>query len=113
MAENELHSAGIVRVYGKEKCFGPGVAELLERVDETRSLRKATIEMGMAYSKAWRIVKEVEDALGISLLSSVTGGAHGGGATLTPEATDMLARYEAFTREITEFTDAAFSKYFS
>ena len=70
----------MLRVYGEEKIFGPGIAELLERVEETHSLRKATMDMGMAYSKAWRIVKTAENALGFPLLDSAVGGKGGGGA---------------------------------
>ena len=41
----------------EERIFGPGVAELLERVREHHSLRSAAASMEMAYSKAWRIVR--------------------------------------------------------
>ena len=41
MPNKELRCQTSVRIYGEEKCFGPGVAELLERVDQLRSLRKA------------------------------------------------------------------------
>ena len=41
-----------------QRFFGPGVAELLERVREHRSLRAAAASMEMAYSKAWRIIHE-------------------------------------------------------
>ena len=44
-----------------QRFFGPGVAELLERVREHRSLRAAAASMEMAYSKAWRIVNEALD----------------------------------------------------
>ena len=48
-----------VRLYSDddERCFGPGIATLLHRVDAHRSLRAAAASMGMAYSKAWRIVR--------------------------------------------------------
>ena len=62
-----------------QRRFGPGVAALLEEVREKRSLRAAAGSMGMAYSKAWRIVRAAEDALGYKLLSSTIGGRHGGG----------------------------------
>ena len=61
---NQLRYTLMLRVYGEEKIFGPGIAELLERVEQTHSMRKATQDMGMAYSKAWRIVKTAENALG-------------------------------------------------
>ena len=51
---DQLRYTLMLRVYGEERIFGPGIAELLERVEQTHSLRKATADMGMAYSKAWR-----------------------------------------------------------
>ena len=55
--KKQLHYTLTLRIYGEDKCFGPGIAELLERVDEFKSLRQATISMEMAYSKAWRVIK--------------------------------------------------------
>lgn len=101
-----------VRMFRGEKCFGPGIADLLRRVDRTRSLRSAAAEMNLAYSKAWRIVKETEAALGFKLLDSQTGGKHGGGAALTQEAHDMLARFDRFMKELRAFADGAFSEIF-
>lgn len=77
------------------KCFGPGIAELLERTEETHSLRGAAAGMGMAYSKAWRIMKETEAALGFRLISSTTGGRGGGGAQVTPEGRAMTEKFRA------------------
>ncbi len=101
-----------VRLFRGEKCFGPGIAELLKRVDRTHSLRSAAMEMNLAYSKAWRIVKESESALGFKLLSSQTGGQHGGGASLTNEAHDMLARFDRFTKELRGFAESSFMEIF-
>ncbi len=101
-----------VRLFRGEKCFGPGIAELLKRVDRTRSLRSAAAEMSLAYSKAWRIVKETETALGFKLLDSQTGGKHGGGAVLTQEAQDILSRFDHFTGELRAFAQDAFTKNF-
>ena len=60
-----------------ERVFGPGVAELLKRVQEHRSLRAAAFSMEMAYSKAWQIIRTAEDGFGCKLLSSTIGGRHG------------------------------------
>ncbi len=108
MPNKELRCQTSVRIYGEEKCFGPGVAELLERVDQLRSLRKATIEMDMAYSKAWRIVKTAETNLGFPLLKSVTGGKGGGGAELTEDAKKFLTAYRRLERSVRQFADEAF-----
>ena len=82
-----------IRIFADEKCFGPGIAVLLQKVQELHSLRAAAMSIGMAYSKAWTILKNAQQHLGFELLHSTTGGKHGGGATLTPEATALLAAY--------------------
>ena len=80
-----------------QRFFGPGVAELLERVREHRSLRAAAASMEMAYSKAWRIIHEAEEGFGFRLLDSTIGGRHGGGAFSgkDPTKVDRSAAYAA------------------
>jgi molybdate transport system regulatory protein len=108
MPNKQLRCQISVRIFGEEKCFGPGVADLLERVDRLRSLRKATIEMDMAYSKAWKIVKIAEENIGFPLLRSVTGGKGGGGAELTEEGRRFLAAYRRFEVSVRDYADEAF-----
>ena len=90
--KKELHLKLTVRLFtdDNQRCFGPGIATLLERVREHRSLRAAAASMEMAYSKAWRIIRTAEDVFGCKLLESTIGGQHGGGAVLTPEAERLL-----------------------
>lgn len=94
--EKPLHPVLTVRLFTDRKCFGPGIAALLHRVETERSLRSAAASMEMSYSKAWRIVKNAEDCLGFKLLQSTVGGRHGGGALLTPEAARLLAAYDSY-----------------
>ena len=89
-----------------------GVAELLERVREHRSLRAAAASMEMAYSKAWRIIHEAEEGFGFRLLDSTIGGRHGGGASLTPEAEQLLADYRRFEADIFAYSQARFQEIF-
>ena len=86
---------------------------LLERVERLRSLRSAAMDMDMAYSKAWTILRNAERQLGFKLISSTTGGRHGGGAVLTEEGERMLSAYNAFAREVRESGQALFQKYFA
>lgn len=69
--------------------FGRGIADLCLGVREAGSLNAAAKGMGMAYSKAWRIIKETEAALGFQLLNR--DGAHG--STLTDEGNIILDAY--------------------
>ena len=99
-----------VRLFTAGKCFGPGLATLLSLVRERHSLRAAAAEMGMAYSKAWRILRDSEEALGFPLLDSTTGGRHGGGAVLTEQGAALLADYERFCERLREQGDALFEE---
>jgi len=95
------------------KTFGPGPARLLRGVERTGSLRKAAAELGMSYNKAWGNIHTMEERLGLTLLQRSVGGAAGGGSRLTPEAVDLLARFDALQQEATIKLDALFAKHFS
>ena len=109
--EHPLKCVVTVRIYGQCKCFGPGVAELLEHVDASHSLRQATLRMNMAYSKAWRMLKTAEENLGFSLLCSTTGGLGGGGATLTEAGRRLLTSYRALESAVSAYADEAFLEF--
>ncbi len=102
-----------VRIFTAEKCFGPGVAQLLEQVQQLHSLRAAAGSIGMAYSKAWTIIKNAEAGLGFPLLISTTGGKNGGGATLTPQAATMLSAYKEYCDELRAYAAQLFDERFS
>lgn len=113
--EKELHLKLTVRLYtdDNQRCFGPGIAMLLNRVQEHKSLRAAAASMEMAYSKAWRIIRTAEEVFGCKLLASTIGGQHGGGAVLTPQAEQLLAAYEAYAAKVNAFAEAQFEDSFS
>ena len=102
-----------VRLFCGEKCFGPGMAQLLRKVQELHSLRAAAMSMNMAYSKAWTIVKQAERELGFPLLVSVTGGRHGGGAELSPKAERLLAAYGDYCARMRAFAAEEFGRAFA
>ena len=79
-----------------EKFFGEGPARLMRGVEATGSLRAAAMSMGMAYTKALKLLKHAEAALGFPLTARTTGGKDGGGSCLTPQGKEWLARYEAY-----------------
>ena len=110
----ELHLKLTIRLYSDDqrRCFGPGIATLLERVREHRSLRAAASSMEMAYSKAWRIIRTAEEVFGCKMLDSTTGGRHGGGAVLTPEAERLLTAYRAYQADVERYARENFQKSF-
>ena len=88
--------------------FGRGIASLCLGVPETGSLNAAAKGMGMAYSKAWRIIKDTEAALDLQLLNR--DGAHG--SDLTEAGNKLLDTYlaieEKLQKEAEELFEAAF-----
>ncbi|MGQ9509534.1 MAG: winged helix-turn-helix domain-containing protein [Thermodesulfobacteriota bacterium] len=81
------------------KAFGDGPYELLRRVEKTHSLHQAALQMKMSYSKAWRLIRTMEERLGLVLLHRKVGGALGGGSQVTSEAKDLMKRYKMFRQE--------------
>lgn len=110
--ENKLNAKIRIHLYTTDKCFGPGICTLLNEVDKSGSLRKASINMGMAYSKAWKIVKQCEKSLGFELLTSSTGGKNGGGALLTDEAKIFISTYEEYINDIENYAKIMLEKKF-
>ena len=84
--------------------FGRGIANLCLGVREAGSLNAAAKRMGMAYSKAWRNIKETEAALGIQLLNR--DGAHG--STLTEEGDALLDAYISIDAQLQKDAEKAF-----
>ena len=109
---NDLRLTVTLRLLDGEgqRRFGPGVAALLAEVREKHSLRAAAGSMGMAYSKAWRIIRTAEEAMGCKLLASTIGGRHG--AALTEEAEALLAAYQALREEVSAYAQERFRERF-
>ncbi|MEG0072426.1 MAG: LysR family transcriptional regulator [Raoultibacter sp.] len=86
--------------------FGLGIAKLCVGVREKGSLYAAAKSMGMAYSKAWRIMKDTETALGMQLLNR--DGAHG--SDLTEAGNKLLDVYLELESKIQADTKGTFLK---
>lgn len=63
--------------------------------------------MGMAYSKAWKILRETEREFGPLL---VRDGVHG--SQLTENALTLLSRYQEMLAAATQAAEAVFRKYY-
>ena len=95
-----------------EKFFGEGPCRLLRAVEETGSLRAAASSMDMAYTKALRLLKNAETALGFPLTMRAAGGKDGGGSALTPEGKEWLTRYEAYRDACVQANRALYERFF-
>ena len=79
--------------------FGKGIDMLLSGIDEYGSLNRAAKELGMAYSKAWRVLRLTEEEFGLQLIDR--NGAHG--SAITQEGREFLDHY----REMVQAADDA------
>ncbi|MBR5258926.1 MAG: LysR family transcriptional regulator [Eggerthellaceae bacterium] len=88
-----------------EHAFGRGVADLCLGVRETGSLNAAAKRMNMAYSKAWRVVREAEAQLGFDLLDR--DGPRG--STLTSDGEKLLTAYLEVLEELQREAETIFA----
>jgi len=94
------------------KAFGDGPYELLRRVGKMMSLHRAANQMGMSYSKAWRLIRTLEERLGFPLLERKVGGQSGGGSLVTSQARNLMNHYEGFRRDIDTSLENIYRKHF-
>ena len=94
------------------KAFGDGPYELLRRVEKKKSLHRAANQMGMAYSKAWRLIRTMEERLGFVLLERKAGGKSGGGSRVTPNAKELMEHYEKFRKDVEDAMGGIYRRHF-
>ncbi|MBO6000393.1 MAG: LysR family transcriptional regulator [Spirochaetales bacterium] len=92
----------------KGKFMGIGVLWLLEKVKACGSLRSAAAELGISYSKAFRMVQNLETELGVEVLERKRGGMQRTGASLTRFGEDFICLYDTFQRECKVLLDKPF-----
>lgn len=102
----------VIETDDKQKVFGKGPYLLLTGIARLDSLRAAAAELGIAYSKAFTILKNAERVLNIRLTERTAGGKNGGGSQLTKEGQMLIDRYQALDHEIKAYADQAFQRIF-
>jgi molybdate transport system regulatory protein len=93
------------------KAFGDGPYELLRQVDKTKSLHQAANQMGMAYSKARRLMRTLEQRLGFPLLDRKAGGPLWG-LPNHPQAKELMSLYGKFRKEANDALGEIYQKHF-
>lgn len=109
---NKMHTKVRLTIYNNfepaARGFGRGIVMLLDNIEKTGSIKKAAGSMGMAYSKAWKIITEVEREFAIKLLER---DGHRG-SSLSSQARILLDAYKSALEEIEEVTADAFKRHF-
>lgn len=96
-----------------EPVFGQGREELLRLIRKTGSINAAAKAMEIPYRKAWTYIDAMEKRLGFPLVNRLKGGAGGGESSLTPQAMEMLDKFNTLQQGIQEIIDEKFKELFS
>ena len=91
--------------------FGPGKADVLEKIAETGSLAAAARSLGMSYMRAWRLVREMRQLYAKPLVEMRRGGKAKGGARLTAAGKRALKLYRQMEREALEATEESWKAF--
>lgn len=96
---------------GSEKFMGIGVLWVLQKTHELGSLRAAANDLGISYSKVYRMIVNLEKNLGARVIERRKGGADRSGATLTEFGIRFAEMYDTFQRECKALLDPEFVKF--
>jgi molybdate transport system regulatory protein len=89
--------------------YGLGRQRILQAILESGSMMAAAERLGISYRGLWARLRHSERRLGFPLVDSKPGRGKGGGTKLTPEAIQLLDRYEKTVREIYAGSDRAYA----
>lgn len=93
-----------------DPIFGEGQMHILETIREQGSINAAAKALGMGYRSMWGRLRKTEKRLGKPLLIRRKSGAAGGQSTLTPEAEEMIDKFKRLQQEITDMSEAIFTR---
>lgn len=80
--------------------FGIGRAQVLAKIEERGSLKKAADELGMSYRAAWGKIRKTEAILGVKLITQ--NGSKREGCQLTDFGSLLKDRYFAWFKAVEE-----------
>lgn len=85
---------------GDTIALGPGKIQLLEQIQQQRSISAAARAMKMSYRRAWLLVDTMNTCFRDPLVITATGGSKGGGAELSSAGRQVLALYQSYMETI-------------
>ena len=98
----------LIKLDFKGHRLGAGKVVLLEHIAETGSISGAAKKMKMSYRRAWLLIDELNQMFAEPCVESTTGGAGGGGATVTVFGQKVIAAFRALEKRVATEADAAF-----
>ncbi|WP_010256450.1 winged helix-turn-helix domain-containing protein [Treponema primitia] len=103
----------LINQTGKGEPFcGPGMIMLLLEIRRSGNVREACENMGMSYTKGWKLLARIEAWIGFPVVVRQQGGKGGGEAHLTGEGAAFLEKHLAFLQECETTVGEIFSRYY-
>ena len=88
---------------GDEKILGHGRVELLERIQDSGSIRQAALQMKMSYKQAWDLINHMNGNFGSPVVISKRGGKGGGNAVVTENGLKAIEQFHELQAKFSEF----------
>ncbi|MDD7182180.1 NTP transferase domain-containing protein [Peptostreptococcus porci] len=102
-----------VKLKAREVFFDETAYRLLRDIDSQKSIQQACVSVGISYSKGSKIIKDIERELGFPVVEKWTGGAGGGGSSLTKEGLRLVDSYSKLMSEMYKDLEKKYKKYFA
>jgi molybdate transport system regulatory protein len=103
-ADQQLKLTGRIWLETEEgPVLGAGRVELLERIQQSGSLRQAALQMKMSYKQAWDMIKHMNEQLGSPVIVAQRGGKGGGNTVVTEKGLKAIALFHACQKLFQEF----------
>jgi molybdate transport system regulatory protein len=96
--------------FSPDCAVGPGKIALLERISSTGSLSEAARTLKMSYRRAWLLLEDLNTSFQQPVAQMSVGGRGGGGASLTPFGSELVAAYRALEAQIRKHAGLAFAQ---
>ena len=88
--------------------LGDGRYRILAAINHHGSINAASRELKMSYRKVWAQLKAMEANTPFPLLEKRTGGKDGGATHLTPQALELISKFEAMRDLVNKEADRCF-----
>ncbi len=90
--------------------LGFGRIKLLKKIDETKSINAAAKELNMSYSKAWKLVRDINKYVKEPVIIKNIGGKNGGGTELTSYGRNLITVFEEINKNCEIFLQKELKK---
>lgn len=99
-----LHPVLHMRLEKESAFFTDRLKLLLFLIADTQNMRVSCAYSGIAHSKAWDMINQLEQNLGYQIVERLRGGRSGGSTKLTPRGAAFLRAYQEFEEYIYKIT---------